>query len=307
MKFMILFLLLFPMLPGCINEPVPAGHIGRTWEPRGFSDELLRPGRHACWGRCQMYHMETTDQVFKLPMNILCADSLNFQFEMSILVSLDQKNQNAIKAAFENLKPEKDHMFTLVQLYNMYIEPVAKEEAQKVVSRYLTTEIVLRREQIIEAVRAAVVRATANSILQVKQVNVGNLDFPDVITEAQEAKAKRLVEIETARAEGEKQAAEAQARLKLATIEAQVSLLKAQSEADANSILGNSVTPQLLAWRQWDVMKAAAEGNNNMIIVPYTDASNTADMSKWAAQSALDAALLERINAARAAAPETTP
>jgi hypothetical protein len=251
-----------------------------------------------------MYHMEATDQAFEIPMSVLCADSLNFKFSINLMVSVNLDSPDEVMAAFENLKPDQDHLITVEQLFNTYIKPVADQEAQKVVSKYKTPEIVIKRAQIIEEVRAAVHAATDTAILKVKRVTVGNLDFPDVITRAQEAKAQRTVEIETARAEGDKQAAVAQARLTLARIEASERLLKAQSEADANRILASSVSPQLIMWRQWEVMELAAEGDNNMFLIPYTDAANNGiDASKWLQpQGILDAELLRKIDAAKESA-----
>ena len=316
----LLLLALLASTVGC-RETVPAGHIGRTWEPGGFQGNILKPGKHDCWGWCEMYRMEATDQAFDIPMNVLCADNLNFSFVINTLVSVNLDNADAVKAAFENLKPAGDHLFTVHQLFMTYIKPVADQEARKVVSKYKTPELVQKRSQVIEEVRAAVAEATGTAILKVKRTTVGNLDFPDVITRAQETKAEKQVEIETARAEGEKQAAQAQARITLARIQAQEKLLRAQSEADANRILAASVSPQLIMWRQWEVMEAAAGGENNLFLIPYTDTANGGlDASKWLKpQGILDAGLLKRIQDATAeaeakeverdakAAPEVAP
>ncbi len=270
-------------LGSACTEPVPAGHVGRTWEPGGFLGKVLRPGRHQCYLRCQMYLMETTDRNFTVPMSVLCADNLNFAYEVNVLVAVNLENKEAVRAAFENLRPESGYILTLQQLFDTYVRPVVDEEARKVVSRYTTAEIVQKRPQVIEEVRAAVLAATDNSLLVVKRTTVGNLDFPQIITDAQEARAQRQIEVETARAEGERQAAEAQARITLARIQAQEALLRAQAQADSNRILAASVTPQLIMWRQWDVMERAADGANNMFLIPYTDAaSGGLDMSEWA-------------------------
>ena len=40
----LLVLFAFPALTGCTLE-VPAGHVGRTWEPSGFAPDIVKPGR----------------------------------------------------------------------------------------------------------------------------------------------------------------------------------------------------------------------------------------------------------------------
>lgn len=308
-RFLFLFLVVLSTLfagpIGC-TEAVPGGFVGRTWEPHGFEGGLLKPGRHACWGRCQMYLMESTDKTFTVPMSVLCDDSLNFSFNIDVLVAPNFDVPAAVTRAFENLRPQSGNVFTLDQLFATYVRPVADQEARKVVSKYKTEEIVRKRVQIIEEVRTAVLVATSESLLKVKRVTVGNLDFPDIITRAQEAKAQRRVEIDTARAEGMKRAAEAEAKLKLARLEAQRELVEAQAIADANRIIATSITPQYLAYKQIEALKLAADGDNNMFLVPYTDAVNQPlDTSRWDASTAvMDASLIERIRQANEVAAE---
>lgn len=300
-KFSLIIALLLTV--SACGVPIPAGHVGRTWEPSGFSGELLSPGYHPCYGRCKMYHMESTDQKFDVKMNVLCADNLNFGFDIQVLVAVNMDNEEAIREVFENLKPrdEENRVFTVAQLFHTYIQPIADEEARKIVSKYKTSEIVAKRPQIIQEVKEAVMSKTSSEIMKVKRVTVGNLDFPDIVTKAQESKAQRMVEIETARAEAEKQKARAEGRLSLARVESQERILRAQAQADANRILASSVSPQLIMWRQWDVMENAADGENNMFFIPYRDASNDGiDVTGWAnPQKLLDADLASRLQKAR--------
>ena len=284
------------------TESVPAGHMGRTWEPGGFTNELLKPGRHECYNRCKMYLMESTDQTFQIPMQVLCADNLNFSFTIDVLVGVNKENKRAVLSAFQNLKPAGPYLFTVQQLFDTYIKPVADQEARKIVSSYRTEELVSKRPEVIEKVRAAVTKATNAAILKVKRVTVGNLDFPKVLTDAQVQKAKRKIEIETARAEGEKRAAKAEADLKLAKINAQRGLFEAQGIADANKILAASISPQYLAYKQILALEKAADGENNMFMYPYTDVVNRGiDTSKWlTSQGIMDAELIARINEAKA-------
>jgi len=311
MKFVLSVLLLavamlFNACSAC-SEAVPAGHIGRTWEPGGFSEGLLGPGYHSCTGRCQMYLMEVTDKDFEVPMKVLCSDSLNFSFSVNVLVAVDTANTKVVEEAFANLKPDEGTTrFTVEQLFNTYVRPVVDQESRKVVSKYKTTEIVNKRSQVIEEVLAAVKEATKGSILTVKRVTVGNLDFPKVVTDAQEQKAKRQVEIETAKAQARIDEAKASAKLKLAEIQYKQELVEAAMVADANKVIAGSITPQYLAYKQLEVIQGAAQGPNNWGFVPYTDMVNKpVDTSHWLSpQGIVDAELLKRIQEAKDSAKE---
>lgn len=163
------------------TERVPAGHVGRIQSPSGFKDDLLRPGNHSAWGRDKMYLMETTDVNVEIPMDVLCKDSLVFKFTIDLLVSLDLTNPGIVKQAFEDLKPSKENVITVEQLFNTYIKPRAAQVAQNVISKYLTSELVEKRSAVTEEVIAAVLESSKNGLIKIKSVSLTNLDFPDIL------------------------------------------------------------------------------------------------------------------------------
>ena len=283
------------------GEPVPAGYIGRCWSPSGFSNEVVGAGRTWCGPRGQMYYMETTEQSFSVPVSILMKDQLEFNFNVELLVSVNQEGAGAsgvIKTAFVSQRPDEKNTLSVKQLFNTYVKPPALEAARNAASKYETTEVVANQVELIERIRATVMEATTGSILRVRRVSVTNLKFPEVIERAQLAKAERNVQIETARAEGYRKAAEAEAKLKLARLEAQRELVEAQSVADANRIIASSISPQYLAYKQIEAQKLAADGENNMFFIPYRDAVNEPlDTRSWT-NLTVDAAVSTRLREA---------
>lgn len=286
------------VLMGCMKE-VPAGHVGHAWEPGGFEGEILNPGRHECFGRCKMYLMETGDRLTKINMSVLCQDQLNFKFDVKVLTAVDKTNPDKIKAAFENIVPpsETPLKITSAQLFEMYVEPVVDQTARGVVSKYRTDEISSNRAKIITELQAAIKEEFKGSLVMAKRITVNNLDFPAALTEAQEEKAKRRIEIETEKAEQEKRLIKANNELELAAVNYKRELIEASMVADANKIIGSSITPAYLGYKQLEVIQAAASGPNNWGFVPYTDHMNNI---KWTqSEGILDAELLRRVQEAR--------
>ncbi len=281
-------LLLCALAIVCGCSSVDVGHIGIERGGSGFGDDLLAPGWYVCGPSCKVVQMETSDIDHKVKVNVLCADSLNFGFDVNILAGVDTGNPKSILKTFEMLKPEKDDTISAIQLFNTYIASVVQEEARKAVSRYQASEIVGKQSQVMEEIKAAVYATVKEqaSVVSVKRVTISDLSFPDVITQAQTIKAQRHVEIETAHAEGDKMAAQAEAKLRLSQIEAQRRIIESQGIADANHIIGQSITPGFIVF-----------------IVPVQDAANRVlDMSKLASgQAVMDAALLSRIQSAQGA------
>lgn len=282
------------------KQQVPPGHVGMCRTADGFAGEVLQPGYHDCWGTdAQMYLIEVTDQEQVIQMNVLCQDSLNFRFDVAVLSSVDRTNQKLLKEMFSNLTPEQGSRITANQIFQTYARNVVDQEARKVVSQYETSEIVGKRREILEELRAQISKALKGSIITVKRVTVNNLDFPEVVTRAQEERAQRQVEIATERAEQEKRLLKAENALRISELEYKRQLLEAAMIADSNAIIGASITPEFLAWWQLKTMSEAAQGPNNWGFIPYSDFANGQMKDLSSPKSVLTEELREKIREAR--------
>jgi regulator of protease activity HflC (stomatin/prohibitin superfamily) len=287
------------LVVGC-NQAVPTGHVGKVRTVSGFDATVLRPGLHPCWGRDVMHALEVSDQQFNLNMSVLCKDQLNFKFDVGVLCAVDKTKTDLINQTFENVTPANGNTITMQQLFTMYVQPVVDQEARKVVSSYATKDIAERREEVIESIRTAINEAISTSLMVVKRITVNNLDFPDVITRAQEERARRQVEIAGVQADVDKKLAEARGQLAVAQLDYERQLIEAAMIADSNQIIGASISPQYLAWWELKVLSSAASGPNNWGFIPYTDlkASAIGDPSQWV-QTAIDAELRDRLQVIR--------
>ena len=293
------------LIAGCATtckEQVPPGHVGECRTIDGFEGKILPPGYHTCWGSGAAMHLiEVTDQEQVISMNVLCKDSLNFKFDVAILSSVDKTNKKLLSEMFENVTPAQGRLISAQQIFDTYARNVVDQEARKVVSQYETSEIVGKRKQILGELRTEIAKALEGSIITVKRVTVNNLDSPVVVTRAQEERARRQVEIETERAEQRKRLLQAQNKLKISELEYQRQILEAAMIADANSVIGASITPQYLAWWQLKTMSEAAQGPNNWGFIPYTDFTNGQFDKMGTVDSAVAAELRAKIEEARKA------
>ena len=243
-------------------------------------------------------------------MEVLCKDSLNFKFDVSVLLSVNRENIESIKDMFENLKPKEDNTITASQVFETYADNVIDQESRKVVSKYETSEIVSNRKKIIEEIGVSIKEALKDSVIKIKRVTVNNLDFPPVVTLAQEDRAKREVEIDTERAEQKKRLLQAENQLKIAEMEYKIHLVESAMIADANKIIGASITPEYLAWWQLKVLTDAAQGPNNWGFIPYSDFAGGAigNPKDWASKEMIvDQELRKRIDEARSQAAKPVP
>lgn len=101
--------------------------------------------------------------------------------------------------------------------------------------------------------------------VEVASVTIQDVRYPDEVEAA-------LKDVEVANQKQQK----AEAELKAAEVSAQQKVVEAQAEADANAILSQSLTPQVLQQRYYDTLKSlAAEGN-----VVITDGSGNVLLQK---------------------------
>lgn len=279
--------LICAFLSGCATmckAQVPPGHVGMCRTVDGFEGKPLPAGWHTCWGPgSEMHYIEVSDHEQVINMNVLCKDSLNFKFDVAVLTAADRGNEELLGEMFESITPQNGTTITADQIFQTYARSVVDQEARKVVSKYETNEIVDKRPQIIAEIQTSIDSALGGTIVKVKRVTVNNLDFPDVVTRAQEERAQRQVEIETEKAEQKKRLLKAQNALKVASLEYEQQLLEASMISDSNKVIGQSITPEYLAWWQMKVMSEAAQGPNNWGFIPYTDFGSdmTTNPAKW--------------------------
>ncbi len=303
--FITLALAVVLLVVGCTTR-VPAGHIGRVLTPSGWGDEVQPTGNHACYGRDTMYMLDISEKTYCIKMSILCKDKLNFKFDLNIRCMVDSNNKELLKSAFEKLTPSGEN-YTIVsqQLYQTYILPVVEPIARVVVGKYKTIEIIDNRGIIQQELDEKVKEALKGNLMKVDLVTASNLDFPDVITKAQEERAIREVEIETEKAEQQKRLLVEENKYKIANLEYKRKLIEAAQIRDYNLIVGSSISDGFLAWHTIKALSQAAEGPNNWgFIIPY-DAAYLKNTSKKFGELPLDKRLLDKIEEMKKASEET--
>ncbi len=254
-------------LIGC-TDAVDPGHLGICRDSNGFmGKEILTPGRHACNGvHKQMHQIETRDSRQTISINVLAKDKLNMSFDVSMLVSVNSKDPKLVQKMFSNIS--HDRVISVQNVFDTYAKNLVDQEVRKVISKYETTEISDKRAQIIDEIRASVHEAMQNTVMDVKDITINNMDFPAVVTKAQEIKKTREVEIQTEEAEQKKKLIAAKNSLEIAEIQAAKQLVEAKAMADSNKVLSNSITPEYLEYKRIEAMREMAK-KGDLIMMPY--------------------------------------
>lgn len=269
MKKLILLITLLIMTTAC-RESVDPGHIGICKNENGFNNRaILSPGLHSCWGLYEsMYELETKDSRQVIHIKVLAKDSLNMSFDVSMLVSINTENPELVRNMFSNIGTGSDKIIEVDEVFKTYAANLIDQEVRKVISRYETTDISNERAVIIDKIRSEVQLSLKDTVIKVKEITINNMDFPEVVTKAQEIKKTRQVEIATEEAQQKKKLIVAKNSLEIAEIQAAKQLLEAKAMADSNKILSNSITPEYLEYKRIEAMKEMAK-KGDLIMMPY--------------------------------------
>ncbi len=185
------------------TKRVQVGYIAMIQKPSGLTGEVLGPGNHTCWGRDRIILVENAETNYQSHMDVLCKDELNFSFDVNVLARLrassgeDGKIANILDRQGGKIVWEGDRgTIDFDVLYNTYVGPKVDAVSRSVVSKYETTQIRENRDKIEAEIMLEIIKATEDTPIEVVTVVTSNFDYPDIITEAQEKKKQREIQLE---------------------------------------------------------------------------------------------------------------
>lgn len=266
---------------------VPPASVGMVLGPNGFEGDIRPPSRfrlEPCIFQCdKLVVIEASDVGIIEGMQVLMPkDNLMLGVDIRLTVSLSQ-DQERILEVFDRVSPRRLHtgnfgttLYTpetvdpessRTSIYGVYGKSVVRSVARSVLSNYTIAEFTANQGMIADELRDAINQELGRTPLEVRQLGIAGIQYPDVVTQAMELRAEREIAIETAEAQAQVQIREAQARLEVAEATRQADLLEAETIAEANRILANGVTPELIEYRRLNVIQSLGE-NGNTIFFP---------------------------------------
>lgn len=276
------------MVSACSTGVVPPGSKVIIASTDG-STEVTSSGKYTAMGRDRVYFLDSKLKAFTEKMEILCADDINMTVEVKWLGSFAADTEAQIKMIVEKVPTVKRDLdgrnvlqLSLAEFYSTAVADIIRANARGIVAPYVTDNIRPERKKIEAAIKKDVL-AKLKSLgypLKTSDVMVSNLDYPAEVTQMRK-------DIKNAQLGDQKKAAEAKATLAqakrnedIARENGKADIVRARTLATSNKIVSDSITPQILANKQWEVLGTAAAGENNAIwVLPY-EAMKTTDMQQ---------------------------
>ena len=258
--------LMVSLLTGCGFYTVPPASKGKILSTSGYSADVKETGKYLLWGRDEMVVLDTSTQTMAEAVSVKMQDNLTLDFQVRFRTRI-AGNDKVINAMFNDITHE-NYQVSLPRVYAVYGKDVVQSVARSVVGKYKTEDVGVNFDKITNDLHQELVKRMVNSPLEVSNITLANIVYPDVITKAIEAQQERKLAIET---EANNQAVEMvkkENELKLAQADYEIRMTRAKALRDENKTTAEGLNPMLLEYRRLEVLESMAK-NNNAIFVPY--------------------------------------
>ena len=263
---MLLSLVMAVGLTGCGFYTVPPAAKGKVLSTSGYSADVKETGKYLLWGRDEMVVLDTSTQTVGESISVKMQDNLDLKFTVRFRTRI-AGDEKTINGMFNDIKHE-NYQVTLPMVYNVYGRDVVQSVARSVVGKYTTEEVAANFDKITKDLYTQLTERMKGSPLEMSNITLANLDYPETIDEAYKLQGAKKLAIET---EANSQAVEMVKKtneLKLAEANYAIEMKKAETLRDTNATTSAGLSDKLLAYRALEVQEKMAQ-NKAAIFVPY--------------------------------------
>lgn len=259
-------------LTGCGFYTVPPAAKGKVLSTSGYSADVKETGKYLLWGRDELVVLDTSTQTYGEAISVKMQDNLDLKFVVKFRTRI-AGDDKVINAMFNDIKHEQ-YQVTLPMVYKVYGQDVVQSVARSVVGKYSTDEVAANFDKITADLYTKLTERMKGSPLEMSNITLANLDYPDTVDQAYNAQAERKLQIETEANQQAVAMVKKTNELKLAEANYAIEMKKAETLRDTNATTSAGLSDKLLAYRAFEVQEKMAE-NKAAIFVPYESLSNS--------------------------------
>lgn len=257
---------LFLTLTACSWDVVPPAAKGKILTTSGYNPEVLEPGKYTLWGRDQMIYLQTATQTITENMQVIMQDKLTLDFDVRFRSRI-AGNEKVINSMFNDISPS-ENWITLSAVYNTYGRMIVRNKSREVMSQYTVDDVHKNYKRISSEIYSAITEAIKGTPLQLSDVALGKIQYPEVITKAVELAKERELAIKQEQAQAEINLTKKDNERRLAEANYEIEITKAKAMRDSNKITAQGINKDLLAWKALEVQELMAT-NKNAVFMPY--------------------------------------
>ena len=264
---------------------VPPAHVGKIMTKDGYQDNLIPTSNFRlspCWAYCdRLVTLDVADKAYQETMSIFIPeDKLNLGVTVRATLSINPKKTTELFNAISP-KEETDALSVIEnqKIYSTYASQIIQAEVREYLSQYSISQIASSNEKINADLGVRLGKAIEERTpFAVRHVGITNLQYPDIITKAQEAAAERREAIQQEEAQTQVSAARLERELREARMQRAIEKEKAETEAVSQATLAQSVDARVLELRKLENQRAWIEKWDGKL--PTTTLGDTTPMVK---------------------------
>lgn len=265
-------------LAGCGElVEVPPASKGIILGSNGYTGDIIPPSRFRLpfcmpFAACdKLVVVEAGDYGYNEEMQVMMPkDQVQLTVDVRFTLGISSDDRK-ILTIFDRVTPQRlasgNFGTTIENVYKVYGENIVRNEVRSTLSRYTIAEVMANQGEISEVLRKNVSEKLGPTSLEVKQFGLAGISPPPVVMQSMESALRRRIDIETAEADAQVRIREAQASLEVAKARREADILEAKTIREADEILADGVTPELIRYRELQVLEAMA-ANQNAVFFP---------------------------------------
>lgn len=267
MRNVVLVVLLALFMAGCSRVTVPPASLGKNLSGSGYSVDIKPAGKYWVPWWEDMVILDVSTKTLSEKMTVRLADNLELTFTVRFRSRLGGSDK-VLNAMFNDIR-HQNYYIGLEQVYNVYGRDVVTNTARSVVSKHRAEEVAINFDKITQDLHKHISERLSNSPLEVANVTLADVIYPKVINDSIEAQASRRLAIETEQNQQAIEMVKKKNQLELAIKEKEIRIVKAEALRKENEITSKGLSPQLIQYRQLEVMEKLGE-NGNTIYYPFS-------------------------------------
>lgn len=293
--FAVLVVMMAVLITGCTQQIDP-GYVGKKVGTSGIQPEIYETGRTVVWPRERLVMINVSSELRQAPVKVIMNDRRTddagveehrIGLEMDFLVNIRYRlkdDERTINAMMRDMTLDNNTKSINAQMmYQKYGNMVVGRVTREVLGRYTPEEVLENLEPINQTLERDIRAGLQDSPIEVSSVSLGPITLPTVISERiNQNKDTELSEAQ-ARAQQRIDLLNKQNEIELARQQAVRERVDAQSLAEQNKILAQSVTPDVLELRRLQIrereiemMRGTLGNGNSTIFIPYGAQETTA-------------------------------
>jgi hypothetical protein len=248
---------------------IPPASVGKIMGRDGYREGVIPTSKFRldpCFAYCdRLVTMSIADFSVTEPMELFMPqDRLVMNFDLRLTMTPKPDEYDSL---FNRIVPNENNNISIVKAYDTYAQQIIRSEAREILSKYSINEVASSREAINAELTAALTKTiTERTPFMVRYLGIADIEYPRVITAAQEAAAERREAIQQEEAQLEISKVQLERALQEERLKRAIEMEKAQAQAEVNRILADSVTPAYVTYRQLEALQSISSSQNTKFL-----------------------------------------